>query len=93
MNAIQSLPEAERDLVRRCLEAAANGPFFPEWEFHALFGLSRDEVRRVLETWRLRRRTSANQTLAVFNALGNLIGYPGIDPDAWKSRIGYSDSK
>lgn len=34
-----------------CLRAAIQGPLFPEWEFHTLFGLSRDDVRQVEHEW------------------------------------------
>lgn len=41
----------EGELVRRCLAASVDGPFFPDWEFETLFGLTRDEVREVLDAW------------------------------------------
>jgi hypothetical protein len=39
-----SLSELDKAIVGQALRAAANGPFFPDWEFHALFGLERSEV-------------------------------------------------
>ena len=45
------MDQRERMVVKECLLAAAEGPFFPDWEFHARFGLERAEVRRVLNFW------------------------------------------
>ncbi len=45
---LTDLDERERDVVRQCLKAAVESPFFPEWEFGTIFGLERDDVRRVL---------------------------------------------
>lgn len=69
------------------MRAAAEGPFFPEWEFRALFGLEREEVAAVAESWPivLDGRTG---DLAVNNALNSLIGYPhGREDDAWPTYI------
>ena len=46
-----AVDERDRDVIERCLRAAVEGPFFPDWEFHALFGLDREEVRAVLSAW------------------------------------------
>ena len=48
---LSDLNSREREVVRECLQAAVEGPFFPEWEFSTLFGLTRDEVRKVLSSW------------------------------------------
>jgi len=45
---LANLDERERDVVRQCLQAAVDGPFFPEWEFGIIFRLERDEVKQVL---------------------------------------------
>lgn len=36
---------------RESLLAAARGPFFPDWEFHTLFGLERSEVESIAESF------------------------------------------
>lgn len=43
---VGALTQDQRDIVERCLHAAVEGPFFPDWEFHTLMGL---HWRRVLE--------------------------------------------
>lgn len=47
----ESLSDEDRAIIRGCLNATVNGPFFAEWEFHALFGLTRSEVEFVLAKW------------------------------------------
>ena len=75
MIALNQLDSHELQLVRRCLEAAASGRFFPDWEFETLFGLSRSEVRAVAARW---PQNAAEPTteVAVLNAVANLYGYP-----------------
>ncbi|WP_162584044.1 hypothetical protein [Variovorax sp. PBS-H4] len=38
----------DSSIISECLWAAADGPFFPDWEFSTLFGLSREEVRDLI---------------------------------------------
>ena len=72
------------DIIRRCLGATVDGPMFPDWEFYTLFGLTRDEIRDVLATWPDLPKvipdgydTAASvRTVAITNALANLLGYP-----------------
>jgi hypothetical protein len=69
--------------VGQALRAAVDGPFFPEWEFHTLFGLARSEVRAVAEAWPNVDSTDANAALAINNSLVNLVGYPHEQDSAW----------
>ena len=79
---IENLSNEEVDLIRRCLDAAVNGPFFPDWEFHSLIGVTRDEVRQVLRSWPKTEDPTFQRTVVV-NALNNLLGYPHGMSDAW----------
>lgn len=47
----EELTESEVATVRRRLLVAANGPFFPDWEFETLFGLTHEELRRAASGW------------------------------------------
>jgi hypothetical protein len=82
----ERLSERDLGIVAECLRAAVDGPFFPEWEFHALFGLSREEVRSVLSTWPQTSDTEM-EDIAVNNALNNLLGYPHDEAEAWRKFI------
>lgn len=70
------LDERERGVVRECLRAAVDGPFFPDWEFGTIFGLERDDVRKVLLSWPELNESNDSVVQAINNSLNNLLGYP-----------------
>jgi hypothetical protein len=83
-----NLDAREQEVVRECLRAAVEGPFFPDWEFETLFGLAREEVRRVLLSWPTLNEADESTVLAINNSINNLLGYPiGEDQDAWPKFI------
>jgi hypothetical protein len=86
-DAAAQLSSEEREIVRRCLNAAVNGPFFPDWEFHALFGLTRAEVAAVLLAWPDSDHAGV-QDIAVANSINNLLGYPHDDDASWNQYVG-----
>lgn len=73
---LANLDEGEREVVRECLRAAVEGPFFPEWEFETIFGLKRDDVARVLQSWPELNEAEESVVLAINNSFNNLLGYP-----------------
>jgi hypothetical protein len=73
---LADLDDREREVVRECLRAAVNGPFFPDWEFETLFGLDREEVRRVLLSWPTLNEADETVVPAINNSMNNLLGYP-----------------
>lgn len=83
------LTPAEVELVRKCLEAAVDGPFFPEWEFEVLMGLSREEMREICARWPDVPEHLPTQR-AVHSALGNLVGYPHRMEAELRTRVGVS---
>jgi hypothetical protein len=70
------LEPSDREIIRRCLAVAVDGPFFEDWEFQTLFGVNRDQVRTVLQRWPAVDLSEENVFLAVNNTLANLLGYP-----------------
>jgi hypothetical protein len=83
---LRKLTNEESETLGACLRAAARGPFFPDWEFHALFGLQRDQVGAIADGWPKPAQPDGDVQLAVNNSLNNLIGYPHRcekDWDAW----------
>lgn len=84
---LDHLSDADKALVGRALRAAVDGPFFPEWEFHTLFGLMRSEVRAVADAWPNIDLTTENVALAVNNSLNNLLGYPHRQDSVWSQWI------
>jgi hypothetical protein len=66
----------EKDIARKCLKASLDEIFFPDWEFHTLFGLSKKEVAEIVENWDHTDLNSEIAQLAINNAFANLLGYP-----------------
>lgn len=79
-----NLSPADQEVIRLCLVAAVNGPYFPDEEFHSLIGLERDDVASVLAAWPMEPDVQADgyasarevQGVAITNVLVNLLGYP-----------------
>ncbi len=68
---------------KESLAAAASGPFFPDWEFHLLFGLERAEVGSIADSLTAATPITGNVALAINNAMNNLLGYPHGQGAAW----------
>ncbi len=90
---LADLEQSEREVVRQCLNAAVNGPFFPDWEFHTLFGLERIEVKSVLESWPKLDETKEEVQVAINNTLNNLLGYPHGCEREWPQFISVSSNE
>lgn len=80
---LEHLSDSDKTTLGQALRAAADGPFFPEWEFHTLFGLTRTEVRALADAWPTIDLTNPNIELAASTALNNLLGYPHGQDSAW----------
>jgi hypothetical protein len=81
------LSVADRIIVREAFRAGADEPFFPDWEFHALFGLERREVRFIADAWPTLSAQAQDVVLAVNNSLSTLLGYPHRSNDEWSKWI------
>lgn len=80
---LSSLTPVEREIAFECLRAASEGPFFPDWEFATLFGLKRDEVRRISAA--APDIDDSIEEAAI--AINNLLGYPHNQEAAWSQYI------
>jgi hypothetical protein len=78
-----SLSEVDKRIMGEALRAAADGPFFPDWEFHTLFGLERCVVRAIAHAWPEPPAPTEEIELAVNNTLNNLLGYPHDQDAVW----------
>ena len=74
---------SEFETFRQSLLAAARGPFFPDWEFQTLFGLERSEVESIASSFTPATPIIGDVSLAINNAMGNLLGYPHGQEAAW----------
>lgn len=79
---LDRLSAIDVSVVRECLTATVEGPFFPDWEFSLLFGLGREEVARVRERWP-DKKCPKLQDVAVTNALNHLLFYPHRKWQVW----------
>jgi hypothetical protein len=69
----------EISIISRCLRAAEEGPFFPEWEFQTLFGVNREDIRNVRLRWPNVSLKEEMVRVSVFNSLTLLLAYPHGD--------------
>ena len=74
---------ADTQAFKEVLIASARGPFFPNWEFHTLFGLERTEVETIAEYFSAATPITGDVALALNNALANLLGYPHEQEAVW----------
>lgn len=91
--ALQDLTPDEQQIVLDCLKASVEGPFFPKWEFSTLFGLSREEVRSVIQKWPVDDTSDEVAARAINNAMNNLLGYPHQEKEAWYQYISVSQEE
>ena len=90
---LSALSSDELAIVGQCLKAAAFGPFFPDWEFSTLFGVTRSEARAVAERFpNVDEKDDGaegcdDSWLVINNALANLLGYPHGQEPLWSHYI------
>ncbi|HEX4862192.1 MAG TPA: 5-formyltetrahydrofolate cyclo-ligase [Rhizomicrobium sp.] len=85
---LRLLSARQREIVRVCLRVAADEPdVFPQWEFATLFGLTRAEVASVADAW---PDCGENTSLAIGNALNNLLGYPHDWQHDWDAHFAFT---
>src|SRR5215471_2629337 len=84
---LADLNPSELEIVRDCLRASVEGPFFPDWEFFTLFGLTRDELKQILAFWPNLNEADKSVMLAINNSFNNLIGYPHGMDDSWSEFV------
>jgi hypothetical protein len=89
---LERLTESDSRIIGEVLRAATDGPFFPDWEFHTLFGLHRDQMRRVAREWPLPVLPPEDVELAVNNAINWLLSYPHRKQEIWANWISVDQS-
>lgn len=85
--ALKELNKGEQQVIFECLRAAAEGPFFPNSEFHTLFGLEREEVKQIADEWPNIEEAAESVVVAINNSINNLLGYPHRREDVWSNYI------
>jgi hypothetical protein len=85
--AMEHLTEEETKIIAEILKAAAHGPFFPDWEFQTLFGLTRPRVADIACQWPAVDREADDVGNAVNNSFNMLLGYPHKKWNRWSEFI------
>ncbi len=80
-------------IISECLNAVVNGPFFPDWEFATLFGLTREEIKKILDKWPAVDEENEDIKIAINNSFNNLLGYPIANDDKWPEYISINRNK
>jgi hypothetical protein len=81
------LEPTSQAIIRECLRATADGPFFPDWEFGLIMGVDRNTVRKVWRDWPELTVPRPDFQCAIRNSLNNLVGYPHVEQEAWPQYI------
>jgi hypothetical protein len=81
------LTVSDMHAFKEALTAAAEGPFFQDWEFHTLFGLERSELRCLASQFSVTSSVSSSVSFAISAACNNLLGYPHGQERAWPQWI------
>ena len=79
---IADLGSEDAELLREAFNAAVEGPFFPDWEFEAIMGFERTDLRRLIEEWPA-VSDSELFDMAAINVLNNFLGYPHRKWEQW----------
>lgn len=89
MNSL-SLSERELNIVAKSLRAAADGTFFPDWEFETLIGATRSKIRSEADAWRSSAESSPQMRELALSVISNLLGYPHDQESELEAVIGAS---
>jgi len=82
------LTERELDVVAKSLRAAANGTFFPDWEFETLTGATRNKIRSEADAWLGTTERSPQMRELALSVISNLLGYPHDQRSELEALIG-----
>ena len=84
---LDDLSQREKEIILECLRASVHGPFFPESEFHIIFGVDPDEVEKVISIWPNVNEDEIPVRLSINNSMNNLLGYPHNCGNHWSNFI------
>jgi hypothetical protein len=82
----RKLDEKDSSVIRACLHAVVDGPFFPDWEFPSLFPFSRQRFAEISARF---PELDVEVCVAINSAFNNLLRYPHghRDDGVWQSWI------
>lgn len=86
-------PNPDYKIHREALFAAVKGPFFEDWEYHSLFGLTTAEIEDIASAFAPDTPTAGDVARALRGSIGNLIGYPHRQEAVWSEWISVTRSE
>ncbi|MEU8804948.1 hypothetical protein [Spirillospora sp. NPDC048819] len=89
MARVETMNAQDLRIIGECLNAALQGPFFPDWEFQTLMGFTREELAELAAVWPA-NADADDQDDAVNNVLNMLLGYPLDQQRRWHEYISVS---
>ena len=84
---IAKLTDDEICIVKECLKASLDGPFFPDWEYETLIGAKKSEIEKIIQGLPNIHENKYDITQVICSCLGNLIGYPHGREDEWEKYV------
>ncbi len=81
--AVELLSDDEREIVRQCMVAIADGPFLDGPEFHTRLGISSGELKEVLSRWPAADDANLVTQLAINNCLNEVCHGLNISEEDW----------
>ena len=88
--ALLSLSEDDKCVVKECLRVAAYADFFPDWEYWALFGFGREDFVALMEQWPNIDDADKKNARMISNVMNHLLGYPHGKMAEWSNHISVS---
>src|SRR5690606_36020743 len=85
-----TLSNREKTIIGECLRAAADGPFLAGDVFQTLMGVERHTVRCLADQWPDVRDEDPDLSIAINNAMNNLLSYPHHCDEVWPDWISIS---
>jgi hypothetical protein len=85
--ALAKLSSADRRVLFECLTAAAKGPFFTDADLSILFGVTRDDLLRIVARIPWLDDSEPTVRRAIGGAFNNLLRYPHGNNANWRDWI------
>jgi hypothetical protein len=80
------LTKRDKQIIGECLNALANGPFIPDWEFPIICSFEREEMAQLAAKYP-HDEDSEDMLYAIDDAMNNLTGYPHHQENELAKRV------
>lgn len=93
--ALKQLSPKDQKIIRDCLNSILEGSLIEDWEFHTRLGLTRRELRKVLERWPELDDSLSDScdAIAINNCLNEVCHGVRMSEEEWKTWFDNSRSE